>query len=61
MLIAMILTGCEDAIPGDDYGVYIGAEYSELPEDASFDVLIIDAQYYTADEIASLKETNSEI
>ena len=61
ILIAMMLTGCEDAIPGDDYGVYIGAEYSELPENASFDVIVIDAQYYTADEIASLKETNGEI
>ena len=61
ILIAMMLTGCEDAIPGDDYGVYIGAEYSELPENASFDVLVIDAQYYTADEIASLKEKNGEI
>ena len=37
-----------------EYGVYIGVEFDELPEDISCDVLVIDAQYYTSEELDQL-------
>lgn len=44
-----------------EYGVYIGVEFDELPEDISCDVLVIDAQYYTSEELDQLHKTNKEI
>jgi len=44
-----------------DYKVYLSLEYDQLPEDLSSDILVIDAQYYNADQIASLHENNDKI
>ena len=61
VIMTLMLTGCSDIPASSDYGVYIGAEYSELPEDISYDTLVIDAQYYSAEEISALKENCGEI
>lgn len=61
VIMTLMLTGCSDIPASSDYGVYIGAEYSELPEDISYDTLVIDAQYYSAEEISALKENCDEI
>ena len=44
-----------------EYGVFIGVEYDGLPSDISYDVLVIDAQYYTSEELYQLHKTNKEI
>ena len=44
-----------------EYGVFIGVEYDGLPSDISYDVLVIDAQYYTSKELEQLHQTNKEI
>lgn len=44
-----------------EYGVFIGVEYNSLPSDISYDVLVIDTQYYTSEELYQLHQTNKEI
>lgn len=44
-----------------EYGVYIGCGFDGLPSGISCDVLVIDAQYYTSEEIGVLKETNNKV
>ncbi len=44
-----------------EYGVFIGVEYDGLPSDISYDVLVIDALYYTSEELYQLHQTNKEI
>ena len=61
VIMTLMLTGCGELSASSDYGVYIGAEYSELPEGLSYDTLVIDAQYYSAEEISALKENCGEI
>lgn len=57
--LAFILTGCKSNT--DAYGVFLDADYNELLTDTGYDVLVLDAQYYDASQIASLKKTNGKI
>ncbi len=43
------------------YGVYLSSTYDQLPKDIKYDTIIIDAQYFSADEIKRLKENNTQI
>jgi uncharacterized protein (TIGR01370 family) len=44
-----------------EYGVYLSETYEELPSDVSCKTLVIDAQYFSADEIAKLKQSNGTV
>ena len=57
MIIIIGANAC-GAPPKEAYGVYLSDSYDELPFKVSCETLVIDAQYYTAEEIATLKETN---
>ncbi|MCR5415769.1 MAG: endo alpha-1,4 polygalactosaminidase [Pseudobutyrivibrio sp.] len=50
-----------DGSHSSDYGVYLSDTFEELPDNVSCNTLVIDAQYFTADEIAELHKTNGEI
>lgn len=54
-------TGSEATAARQDFGVFLSVEYDQLPKNTSYDVLIIDAQYYTAEQIAALKKTNGQV
>jgi uncharacterized protein (TIGR01370 family) len=51
----------DKSIDTDGYGVYLSCEYNDLPKDLHQDVLVIDAQYYTEDEISELQENNGAV
>ena len=44
-----------------EYGVYLSETYDELPKKLSCETLVIDAQNYSAKEIAKLKESNGNV
>lgn len=46
---------------GQGYKVYLSASYEELPDDLYSDLLVIDAQYYSQDEIKALHRNNNKI
>lgn len=59
------LTGCgqeqSQVSYATPYGVYLSEEYSDLPDDLSCEVLVIDAQYYSKEQISALKRVNGEV
>ncbi len=62
--VISFLSGCR-SVPliksETDYGVYLSDDYEALPGDLSTDLLVIDAQYFTAEEITALHEKNGRI
>jgi uncharacterized protein (TIGR01370 family) len=44
-----------------EYGVYLSETYDELPKNLRCETLVIDAQNYSASEIAKLKESNGTV
>ena len=44
-----------------EYGVYLSDEYDELPIGVSCETIVIDAQYYSKEEVATLKKTNGTV
>lgn len=62
IISAALLIGCGVNKPygnyTTEYGVYISDTYEELPEDVECDALVIDAQYYSRDQISKLKENS---
>ncbi len=57
----MMLTACAEASYDNEYGVYLSDAYDELPEGVACDTLVIDAQYYTEEEIDELHQDNGQI
>ncbi len=63
---AMVLCGCgsletEAKEYTEDYGVFLSLEYDDLPADANYETIVVDAQYFSADEIDALKENNGSV
>ncbi len=66
MIISMLIisaAGCDGKTPhpAAEYGVFLSSEYSSLPKDISCETLVIDAQYYSAEEISKLHQKNQKI
>ncbi|MCR5671721.1 MAG: endo alpha-1,4 polygalactosaminidase, partial [Butyrivibrio sp.] len=76
ILSSLLLTSCGSSYSADNeaskagqvkgvsrqpYGVYLSCEYEELPANLSCDEVVIDAQYFTAQEIANLKKKNGKV
>ena len=74
IMMAVIAFGCgvvnklpadanesKSAVETDGYGVYLSCDYNQLPKDLHLDVLVIDAQYYSEEEIAQLQENNGAV
>ncbi len=61
----MALTGCgvgEDAVPEQrDYGVFLGAGPEALERMAEYDTVVLDAQYFTPEEIRGLQASGSKV
>ncbi len=69
MIVLLICTvGCNNVSEKDtslenqiEYGVYLSDTYEQLPDNVSCETIVIDAQYYSEDEIAALKENNGTV
>ena len=50
-------TAPEESAIKYEYGVFLGAEPESLPEMMPYKTVVLDAQYFTAEQIAELKDT----
>ncbi len=53
------VTGCKDK--RQEYGVYLSVDAAGLPKNLQCDTLVIDAQYFTQEEIEQLHQSNVRI
>lgn len=60
---ALILGGCgaEKAVGTKDYGVFLSLDASDMDRIEGYDTVVIDAQYFSAEDISRLKEHGSEV
>ena len=64
LMCTVTLSGCgksEQAEDDMEYGVFLSDTYEELPENCAFDTLVIDAQYYSEEQIDNLHENNGKV
>ncbi len=63
-ILSMLFLGLSACGSDDDfntYGVYLSSDYESLPKDLRCQTLVIDAQYYSREEIKELHENNKVI
>ena len=53
--IAELESDSDEADDREDYGVFLGASAADIEYMKNFDIIVIDAQYYSASQIAELK------
>ncbi len=65
LTLLMIITGCADEkseLQKKPLGIFIGCDFENIPEDiAKYETVILDAQYFSADNISELKEQGCRI
>ena len=65
LILLMIITGCADEkseLQKKPLGIFIGCDFENIPEDiAKYETVILDAQYFSADNISELKEQGCRI
>lgn len=65
LTLLMIITGCADEkseLQKKPLGIFIGCDFENIPEDiATYETVILDAQYFSADNISELKEQGCRI
>lgn len=63
MIMALsILCGCAASESRSEYGIFIGVDPDDLPEDMkSYDIIVIDAQDFTLEQIQKLKKSGQKV
>jgi hypothetical protein len=63
LAIFLLLSGCAySAKPAPkDYGVFVGVSAENRERMLGYDLVVIDAEYYTADEVADLRNSGSTV
>lgn len=57
LLFPLLFCGCGQQAPRQtDYGVFLGAEADDLESFLPYRTVVLDAQYFTAEQIAALKD-----
>ncbi|MGN0643103.1 MAG: endo alpha-1,4 polygalactosaminidase [Huintestinicola sp.] len=60
---ALFFCGCgaEKTVGAKDYGVFLSIESAEIEKAVGYNTVVIDAQYFSAEDIAFLQEQGSEV
>ena len=61
-IFVLLLVSCKNnSIEEKDYGVFLGASSKDIDYMQKYSTIVIDAQYYTKDEISKIKENNKTV
>lgn len=59
VVMTLIFSGCSFKSKPKAISFYIGADFENLPASLNCDILVIDAQYYTSEQLQEIKENRN--